>query len=73
MNPKEMEDMAYKAGFWTANTDLGGVYWMGYHAQLQKLISLAAAAKCEELAKKIAEMPFGDTAESFAIWVRDQK
>ena len=43
------------------------------HPSLERFAVLVAAAKCEELAKKIAEMPFGDTAESFAIWVRDQK
>ena len=27
----------------------------------------------DEIANKIAAMPFGDTAASFSVWVRDQK
>jgi hypothetical protein len=27
----------------------------------------------DEIAKKIGEMPFGDTAASFAVWIREQK
>jgi hypothetical protein len=38
-----------------------------------KFAELVAAAKCEELAKQIEVMPFGNTAASFATWVRDQK
>lgn len=26
----------------------------------------------ERLAKKIEKLPFGDTAQSFAVWVREQ-
>ena len=31
-----------------------------------------AAAKCKELADQIDQMPFGDTAASFAVWIREQ-
>jgi len=31
-----------------------------------------AAKKCEELAQKVERMPFGDTAASFALWIREQ-
>lgn len=27
---------------------------------------------CEELARKIEVMPFGDTSASFAVWVKEQ-
>ena len=27
----------------------------------------------DEIATKIAAMPFGDTAASFAVWIREQK
>ena len=30
-------------------------------------------ATLDEIAKKIAAMPFGDTAASFAVWIREQK
>lgn len=32
----------------------------------------AQRQKCEELAAKIERMPFGDTAASFAQWIREQ-
>lgn len=37
-----------------------------------KFASLVAAAKCKELADQIDQMPFGDTAASFAVWIREQ-
>jgi len=30
-------------------------------------------ATLDEIADKIALMPFGDTAASFAVWIREQK
>ena len=30
-------------------------------------------ATLDEIATKIAAMPFGDTAASFAVWIREQK
>ena len=30
-------------------------------------------AVLEEIAAKIGAMPFGDTAASFAVWIREQK
>ena len=30
-------------------------------------------ATLDEIAAKIAAMPFGDTAASFAVWIREQK
>ena len=30
-------------------------------------------ATLDEIASKIALMPFGDTAASFAVWIREQK
>jgi hypothetical protein len=30
-------------------------------------------ATLEEIAAKIGKMPFGDTAASFAVWIREQK
>ena len=49
MNAKEIQDMAYKAKFWTADTSFGGVCWMGYHAELQRFAALVAAHEREEL------------------------
>ena len=48
-----------------------------HHAQfdlrLERFAKLVEKRKCEELANKIAQMPFGDTSASFAIWVREQQ
>jgi len=43
---------------------------------IETLIELAHHARnqtLDEIANKIAAMPFGDTAASMSIWVRDQK
>lgn len=37
-----------------------------------KVAEQAQRQKCEELAAKIEQMPFGDTAASFAQWIREQ-
>lgn len=34
--------------------------------------NLVAKRKCEELAYQVDAMPFGDTAASFAVWIREQ-
>ena len=40
---------------------------------LQEMATDARNDTLDEIANKIAAMPFGDTAASFAVWVRDQK
>ena len=41
--------------------------------ELRKMVELAVNDKLDEIAGKIAAMPFGDTAASFAVWIREQK
>ena len=41
--------------------------------ELERLIRLAQNEKLDEIADKIGKMPFGDTAASFAVWIREQK
>ena len=41
--------------------------------ELDRLIVLAQNQKLNEIANRIAAMPFGDTAASFAVWIREQK
>ena len=44
----------------------------GIYAQaLVSFAKLVAEAEKEQIAKKIEQLPFGDTAQSFAIWVRN--
>jgi hypothetical protein len=35
--------------------------------------ALARNAALDEIAAKIEAMPFGDTAASFAVWIKEQK
>lgn len=39
---------------------------------LRRFADIVVARYKEELSKKIEKLPFGDTSQSFAIWVREQ-
>ena len=41
--------------------------------ELEKLIKAAQNQKLDEIANRIAAMPFGNTAASFSVWIREQK
>ena len=57
---------AFEDEFANANTD-------GIDLQtMEAFVKLVEARKCKELAAKIEQMPFGDTAASFAQWIREQ-
>lgn len=40
---------------------------------IKVLVDSAVNDKLDDIAKKIEAMPFGDTAASFAVWIREQK
>jgi hypothetical protein len=40
---------------------------------IKVLVDKAVNDKLDEIAKKIEAMPFGDTAASFAVWIREQR
>lgn len=40
---------------------------------IKVLVDKAVNDKLDEIADKIAAMPFGDTAASFAVWIKEQK
>jgi hypothetical protein len=40
-------------------------------ARLTEFVNLVRQNEKERIAKKIEQLPFGDTAQSFAIWVRN--
>lgn len=48
-----------------------------YMPEIHRLVELVRAdernATLDEIATKIDQMPFGDTAASFAVWIREQK
>ncbi len=58
---------------WSNSNGLG--YRSDLHNMYENLYRTAyeagAAAEKERIAKKIEQLPFGDTAQSFAIWVRN--
>lgn len=68
---KTVIEMALEAGL----ADSDGVVHAAY--QLERFAELVRAdsrnATLDEIANKIAAMPFGDTAASFAVWIREQK
>jgi len=39
--------------------------------QIERFAALVASAERERIAKKIEQLPFGDTSASFAIFVRE--
>lgn len=47
------------------------------HGDIEHFAELVRAdsrnATLDEIADKIGKMPFGDTAASFAVWIREQK
>ena len=69
---KTVIEMAREAGISSA---------VGKHialdAELERFAELVRAdernATLDEIANKIEAMPFGDTAASFAVWIREQK
>ena len=48
-----------------------------FPSEVHRFVELVRAdernATLDEIATKIAAMPFGDTAASFAVWIREQK
>lgn len=40
--------------------------------RLEDFAAIAVRAKLEEIAKECERLPFGDTAASFAVWIRSQ-
>jgi hypothetical protein len=46
---------------------------MCYQSELDLAVAQTRNATLDEIADKIGKMPFGDTAASFAVWIREQK
>lgn len=47
--------------------------WICFTEEIQHFYQLVIKHDREQLAKKIEKLPFGDTSQSFAIWVREQE
>lgn len=46
---------------------------MCYQSELELAVARTRNATLDEIADKISKMPFGDTAASFSVWIREQK
>lgn len=58
-------EMARQAGMYQ---DLN----VSWNQSIQNFAKLVSKAKVEEIATACERLPFGDTAHSFAIWIREQ-
>ena len=47
------------------------VLWYIYQKQLETFAELIKQKERERIANQIDRMPFGDTAASFAVWIRE--
>lgn len=72
MTQDEIIEMAKQAAsHGVENHRSGEVSFVFYNEHLMNFAKLVAEAEKERIAKKIEQLPFGDTAQSFAIWVRN--
>lgn len=72
MNERTIE-LAREAGFHSHhNPDLYDCM-VASDKSIERFAALVAAAERERLAQSIEQMPFGDTATSFAVYVRNFK
>ena len=73
MTPNRDDIIRMAAEVW--NT--GSFYPIPSSDDIERFAELVRAdtrnATLDEIAKKIEAMPFGDTAASFAVWIREQK
>ena len=66
MNREDIIKLAQEAGFHMIPDDPTA-------PEFERFAALVAAAERERLAQSIEKMPFGDTATSFAVYVRNFK
>ncbi len=71
MTQDDIIRMAREARLYSGNPRTPGTERM-IVPRLEHFAKLVERHKCEELARGIEAMPFGDTAASFAAWVRGQ-
>jgi len=66
MTQDEIIEMAQQAG-------LGFLLEAGFmcHQEVKDFAKLVAAKERERISQKIAQLPFGDTAQSLSIWVKN--
>ena len=70
MKLDELEKMAQQTAAFGVHPS-GEFIYSFYTEQLQAFAKLIAEQERERIAKKIEQLPFGDTSASFAIYVRE--
>ena len=70
MKLDELEKMAQQTAAYGVHPS-GEFIYSFYTEQLQAFAQLIAEHERERIAKKIEQLPFGDTSASFAIYVRE--
>jgi hypothetical protein len=70
MKLDELEKMAKQTASFGVHPS-GEYIYSFYTEQLQAFAKLIAENERERIAKKIEQLPFGDTSASFAIYVRE--
>jgi hypothetical protein len=70
MNREDIICMAREAGFDYSGAELA---WESVICteELERFATLVAQLERERIAKKIEQLPFGDTAASFGVYVRE--
>lgn len=72
MTQDDIVEMARQAAsHGVENHRSGEVSFVFYNEHLMNFAKLIAQAERDRIANKIEKLPFGDTAQSFAIWVRN--
>ena len=71
MNRDEIARMAREAGFEELFKDSHD--WVCFTEEIERFAALVEQAFKERLAGSIERLPFGDTAQSFATYVREFK
>jgi sensor c-di-GMP phosphodiesterase-like protein len=67
MSPDKIIELAKKAG------EEAGMTEFIFHPVIERFANLVAQLERERIATSIERLPFGDTAASFAIYVRELK
>lgn len=73
MSPEKIIELARKALEQQSVEDWNSYPWVFADETLQEFANLVAQLERERIATSIERLPFGDTAASFAIYVRELK
>jgi hypothetical protein len=73
MTQDDIIEMAKQAGINFRRNVFHSGYCDGVHGdELKTFAKLVEQRKVNQIADACAKLPFGDTAHSFAVWIKDQ-